>query len=133
YCADVTTAASGDERRQRLTFWGTLALMRCVSSSPAAAAQALRTRMGLGAEADEELAERVFDGSAEDLPEDDVEPGADSGDPRLAELVQAAQHLAGDRSDPKLALLLQHVDALVKDGFSPVIFCRYVATAHYVK
>ena len=26
-------AASGDDRRQRLTFWGTLALMRCVSSS----------------------------------------------------------------------------------------------------
>jgi hypothetical protein len=133
YCADVTSAAAGDERRQRLTFWGTLALMRCVSSSPAAAAQALRTRMGLGAEADEEVAERVFDGSAEDLPEDDVEPAADSGDPRLAELVVAAQCLAGDRTDPKLALLLQHVETLVKDGFSPVIFCRYVATAHYVK
>ena len=50
YCADVTNAASGDERRERLKFWGTLALMRCVSSSPAAAAQALRTRMGFDAE-----------------------------------------------------------------------------------
>ena len=133
YCADVTTAASGDERRQRLTFWGTLALMRCVSSSPAAAAQALRTRMALDGGADEELAERVFDGSADDLPEDDVEPAADSGDPRLAVLVEEARRLAGDRGDPKLALLLQHVQAQVKEGFSPVIFCRFVATAHYVK
>ena len=34
YCADVTESARGDERRRRLTFWGMLALMRCVSSSP---------------------------------------------------------------------------------------------------
>jgi superfamily II DNA or RNA helicase len=133
YCADVTSAASGDERRQRLTFWGTLALMRCVSSSPAAAAQALRTRMSSGAEPDEELVERVFDGAADDLPDDDLEPGADSGDPRLDQLVEEAQRLAGDRGDPKLALLLQHVEMLVKEGFSPVVFCRYIATAHYVK
>ncbi len=37
YCAAVVEAAGGDERRQRLNFWGTLALMRCVASSPAAA------------------------------------------------------------------------------------------------
>ncbi|HEY8535513.1 MAG TPA: DEAD/DEAH box helicase, partial [Vicinamibacterales bacterium] len=133
YCADVTRAAGTDERRQRLTFWGTLALMRCVSSSPAAAAQALRTRMGLDGEPDETLAERVFDGTVDDLPEDDVEPGADTGDPRLERLVAEAQRLAGASGDPKLALLLDHVATLVKDGFAPVVFCRYVATAHYVK
>ena len=38
YCADMVEAEHG-ERRQRLAFWGTLALMRCVGSSPAAAAQ----------------------------------------------------------------------------------------------
>ena len=42
YCASVVDAAAGDERRQRLNFWGTLALMRCVASSPAAAVQALQ-------------------------------------------------------------------------------------------
>ncbi len=36
YCATVVAAAGGDARRQRLNFWGTLALMRCVASSPAA-------------------------------------------------------------------------------------------------
>jgi SNF2-related domain len=34
YCAEVTERAGTDERRRRLAFWGTLALMRCVSSSP---------------------------------------------------------------------------------------------------
>jgi superfamily II DNA or RNA helicase len=133
YCADITTAAGGDERRQRLPFWGTLALMRCVSSSPAAAARALRTRMGLDADADEAILEQVFDGTADDLPEDDVEPGVDTGDPRLEQLVREAHRLAGAAGDPKLALLLDHVKRLLEDGFAPVIFCRYVATAHYVR
>ena len=47
YCASVVEAAGVDETRRRLNFWGTLALMRCVASSPAAAVQALRTRAGL--------------------------------------------------------------------------------------
>jgi hypothetical protein len=114
YCADVTSAAGGDARRQRLTFCGTLALMRCVSSGPAAAAQALRTRMGLDAETAEMLAEHVFDGVSDDLPEDDVEPGANTGDPRLERLVAEAWKLAGEEGDPKLALLLDQVAMLVR-------------------
>jgi superfamily II DNA or RNA helicase len=132
YCAEVVRSAGSDERRQRLTFWGMLALMRCVSSSPAAAAQALRTRVGLDQAGDHGLAEHVFDGSTDDLPEDDAERGADLGDARLQELVAQAERLAGESGDPKLALLLHHVDKLVKDGFSAVVFCRFVATAHYV-
>ena len=132
FCADVTEAAGDDERRRRLTFWGTLALMRCVSSSPRAAAQALRTRMGVDLAEAESLQERVFDGSGDELPEDDVEPGADTGDPRLRALVEQAATLEGPDRDPKLALLVAHVQRLLKDGFAPVVFCRYVATAHYV-
>ena len=45
YCRDVTERAGEDARRQRLSFWGTLALMRCVASSPAAAVQALNTHL----------------------------------------------------------------------------------------
>lgn len=132
YCAEVTAAAGTDERRQRLTFWGTLALMRCVSSSPRAAVRALRTRMGIDGDDGLGLQARVFDGASDDLPEDDVEPGADIGDARLRGLVARAEQLAGADGDPKLARLIAHVRVLVNDGFSPVIFCRYVATAHYV-
>ena len=46
YCAEVVETGAGDELRQRLDFWGTLALLRCAGSSPAAAALALRTRAG---------------------------------------------------------------------------------------
>jgi len=43
-----------------------------------------------------------------------------------------AQRLSGKAGDPKLATLIAHMEGLVKDGFAPVVFCRYVATAHYV-
>src|SRR5579875_2745307 len=46
YCLGVVDSAGPDQRRRRLAFWGTLALMRCVGSSPAAAARALRNPIG---------------------------------------------------------------------------------------
>jgi len=45
YCLGVVEGVGPDQRRRRLAFWGTLALMRCVGSSPAAAASALRNRL----------------------------------------------------------------------------------------
>ena len=45
YCLGVVEGAGPEQHRRRLAFWGTLALMRCVGSSPAAAASALRNRL----------------------------------------------------------------------------------------
>jgi superfamily II DNA or RNA helicase len=133
YCASVVEAAGPDAARQRLNFWGTLALMRCVASSPAAAVQALRTRAGLGSEAvEEEFRERVFDGTADALSDDDVEPATVVEGAALAQLISQAEDLSGQSGDPKLKLLTTHIDDLVNDGFSPVVFCRYIATAHYL-
>lgn len=133
YCASVVESAGTDERRQRLNFWGTLALMRCVASSPAAASQALRTRAGLESAEDEEaLEDRVFDGGVDALPEDDVEPAVGRDDPVLTDLIRRAEKLTGHQGDPKLKLVMDHVAELVGEGFSPVVFCRYIATAHYV-
>lgn len=133
YCATVVEAAGGDERAQRLSFWGTLALMRCVASSPAAAAQALRTRAGTSDESsEEELEARVFDGAADTLPDDDLEPPAASETAVLARLIEQAEELAGQAGDPKLRLLTEHLAEQIRDGFSPVVFCRYIATAHYL-
>lgn len=133
YCASVVAAAGEDARNQRLSFWGTLALMRCVASSPAAAVQALRTRAGLEVEsAEEELEARVFDGAADALSDDDVEPPAAGEEAILARLITQAEELVGQAGDPKLKLLTDHVAQLVKEGFSPVVFCRYIATAHYL-
>jgi superfamily II DNA or RNA helicase len=133
YCAGVVERAEGDERKQRLNFWGTLALMRCVGSSPAAAVQALRTRAGIEPSAiDDELEARVFDGTADLLPEDDVEPPIGDEQAELANLIAEAEHLTGHAGDPKLKVLIDHVHGLIGEGFNPVVFCRYISTAHYL-
>jgi hypothetical protein len=132
YCAGVVEAAGPDERRQRLNFWGTLALMRCVASSPAAAVQALRTRAGTETANEQELRERVLDGTSDTLSDDDVEPPVATDDPALAALIAEANALTGQGGDPKLKLLAGHLDDLVAEGFHPVVFCRYIATAHYL-
>ncbi len=132
YCADVVDAADG-ARRQRLAFWGTLALMRCVGSSPAAAAQALRTRAALDVDEAEEadIAAQALDD--DEVAEDDVEPGAAIEDPRLADLIRQADALAADpKGDPKFRALKAALKDLTTDGFRPVVFCRYIATAKSV-
>ena len=134
YCAEVVETDAGDERRQRLNFWGTLALLRCSGSSPVAAVLALRTRAGedLGDEAREDLLNRIFDGDVDALVADDVEPPAGGDSPALARLIEQAEKLAGQSGDPKLKAASAHVAELVAEGFNVVVFCRFIATAHYV-
>lgn len=97
YCSEVVLRAGTDQRRQRLNFWGTLALMRSAASSPAAALRSLRTRMATQLnEADEEsLRERVFDGSEDAMVDDDGEIPANNTDPALTELMTQAERLVG--------------------------------------
>ena len=135
YCAEIVERKGEDARRHRLAFWGTLALMRCVASSPAAALKALRTRAQLDAPEDEAeaIAEAVFDSEADDRPDDDVEPAADIGDPALQKLIETATVLAAEpERNPKLKALVKDLEPLLNKGFSPVIFCRYIATAETV-
>ncbi|MCW5657111.1 MAG: DEAD/DEAH box helicase [Burkholderiaceae bacterium] len=138
YCSEVVQRAGTDERRQRLNFWGTLALLRASASSPAAALQSLRTRLSTLAEDDESaLRERVFDGSEDALTGDDGELPASDADPALAALIGQAESLLGAGNDPKLATLITHLErdllgTASAPGFAPVIFCRYIATAHYL-
>lgn len=132
YCASVVSAVGTDERKQRLSFWGTLALMRCVASSPQAAINALRTRACLQSDPEaDELELGVFDGSVDTLKDDDLEPYVGESE-RLTALIGQAQALTGQSGDPKLKLLTDHINVLLKENYSPVVFCRYIATAHYL-
>jgi superfamily II DNA or RNA helicase len=132
---------------QRMNWWAALALLRCISSSPAAAAIALRTRLQAieGETEAEQLAqlegigaETVLDGLSDDeLTADESVPAAvtervEEDRELLTALIQAAEELKGAKNDPKLKLLIGEVKKLLAAGFRPVIFCRYIATAHYV-
>ncbi|AKQ68204.1 Superfamily II DNA/RNA helicase, SNF2 family [Myxococcus hansupus] len=137
YCAEIVAGDENNAAAQRLNFWGTLALLRCAASSPMAAVLALRTRAGEELSPDErgELLDRLFDGDADSLVEDDVEPPAATDDPALTALAAQAEKLAGQAGDPKLKVVSDHVVELLNDkdhAYHPVIFCRYITTAHYL-
>src|SRR5690606_18257209 len=134
YCVGVATRSDG-ERARRLAFWGTLALMRCVGSSPAAAVSALKNRLaGMADEAALESA--ILDEEEGQLTESDVEP-ATAPDAEEAEaltkLITQAEDLAGrPQDDPKLRKLVQHLKDLHGKGARPVVFCRFISTAEAV-
>ena len=90
--------------------------------------KALNTR-AKGAEID---IEALFDGSEEALGSDDTEPTApEDGD--LAALIDLARRLVErPNEDPKLAALLRRLKPMLKEGFSPIVFCRYISTAQWV-
>jgi superfamily II DNA or RNA helicase len=128
YCFDVVEGAGPDQRRRRLAFWGTLALMRCVGSSPAAALSALRNRLSADPE---RLEEQVFDDDADEVDAIDVEPAPGLGEGPLASLVARAEGLTR-AADPKLEALIKILKPLIAGGANPIIFCRFIATADHV-
>ena len=135
YCRELAENVEREgEGRGRLIWYATLALLRCVASSPAAAVKALTTRLDGSIDDIHLLAdERLHDGEADDLDSNDLEPPAQLEEAsRLRMLIQEAQRLSGKAGDPKLATLITHIAALLKEGYHPVVFCRYIATAHYV-
>lgn len=137
YCAEVISSSGADERKQRLNFWGTLALLRCVSSSPAAAIKALRSRSlneSDAKETDDLIEDQIFDGDTDHLVEDDLEPSlVGAKNSKIEKLVTEAQALFGQKGDPKLKVLKDQLTELISEKFNPVVFCRYIATAHYLK
>ena len=135
YCRELAeTIEQRNEGSARLIWYATLALLRCVASSPAASVKALTTRLEGTFENDDLLTdERIHDGEADDLGGSDLEPPAQLQDTnRLNALIVEAKRLSGKAGDPKLSALIDHLQPLVKEGYNPVVFCRYVATAHYV-
>ncbi|MCY4080257.1 MAG: helicase-related protein [Caldilineaceae bacterium] len=143
--AMVRRAEGGTKLQQRMSWWAALALLRCLSSSPAAASQALRTRLQAAEneseqeqikDLDQVASETVMDEATDDsLSLNESVPAGTLDAPEdvaaLRQLIERADSLRGPKRDPKLRTLIDEVRQLIDDGFRPVVFCRYIATAHY--
>jgi len=141
----VTDPADGDRRRQRVRWWSALALLRSMASSPAAAAETLRSRASSAdtttvEEADEIGRRNVLDLIGEEPTEGaDVSPGSIVDDEseesrnrrRLLDMACEADALKGDK-DEKLKKVIKIVKSLIADGKKPIIFCRFIPTSDYV-
>ena len=130
YCLGVVSRTGENQRERRLASWSTLALMRCIGSSPAAGLSALRNRMVTEAD---RLETQIYDDDGDDEDAVDIEPSAVlQAEPDLSALVRHAEQLMG-APDPKLSALIDVLKPLLKDGANPVVFCRYLATADHVR
>jgi superfamily II DNA or RNA helicase len=130
------------ERQRRVRYWSALALLRCVSSSPQAAASTLRSRAAVDAVETDDV-ERVGEQTVldqddtDDVATVDLSPGSDmeaNGEQvrkRLLQFARRADALPAGQ-DAKLQAALSEVKKLLKDGFHPVVFCRFMATAEHV-
>jgi superfamily II DNA or RNA helicase len=142
----VADAGSGTRFRQRVRWWSALALLRSLASSPAAAAASLRSRAAVADAPSPEDADEIGRRTVLDLEDDeaterlDVAPGADPSDSegegdglrrRLNELAREAESLCGN-ADEKLKKVAKLVAELIKEGFRPILFCRFIATAEYL-
>ena len=133
--------------RQRVRYWAALTLLRSLMSSPAAAAKAfavreqkLAERAG-DAEEQEDLREREtmdpvdVELTSDTIPEVSVELGlADFEDRdrrRLREFARRAEALKAG-NDPKIAKAADLLSPLIKKGFHPIVYCRFIPTAQYV-
>ena len=150
YTQEIVREATGGKFQQRVRWWGALALLRSVASSPAAAIATLRKRTATQdaatlEEVDEIGRKTVLDLGVEDQTEGvDLVPGTDTSDDseesqsehkanrqRLLAMARDAEKLMG-KSDVKLAQVTKVVKGLLNEGFSPIVFCRFIPTADYV-
>ncbi len=147
---NLARGQQGTKFQQRISWWSTLALLRAIASSPAAAANTLRNRaIGVDNQDDVEFIENagrqsLFDlADSEEVESLDLMPGADTTDvhaddeekrrykARLQKLARDAEAICG-KTDTKLHGLTAIAKKLMSTGYAPIIFCRFIPTANYV-
>lgn len=135
---------SSDKKPKQVHYWTALGLLRGVMSSPSAGIKMLETRL-----------EKLASSDSEDTSEEMIEnPVGDTGlgfdtdttptqvmqqedwtahqKKQLREFSKQLEGLVGLEKDRKLYAATIILEDWIKNGFKPVIFCRYIATANYL-
>ena len=138
YCRGMLAGHSLESYQDYIYWYATLGLLRCASSSPAAAVQALQNRLDKLSE--EETANGPDESRVADFDEteaSDITPAVvlEEQSAALELIKEEAAALAGRSDDPKLDCLIKLLSGDMLKGdkpFRPIVFCRYIETAKYV-
>lgn len=136
-------SGDGSERTKRVHYWTALGLLRGVMSSPAAGIAMLQNRRKhlageLEKDESEQAGERVHDspdGIDSDLPPSELFEATDWSEYQLKRMREFEKDLAGlvgPSHDHKLEATRLVVEDWLREGYQPVIFCRYIQTAEYL-
>lgn len=137
-----TALSEATDRQTRIAReWTIIGLLRALGSSPAAAEATLRSRAATAEDAavTDELRNAVVDADEVDAGDEAADEVAGTAlsetDPqvgRLLALADRARALRGPDGDRKLAHVTTLLKRLLKDGYNPIVFCRFIDTAVYV-
>ncbi len=131
------------EHRRRRRWWSVLTILRALASSPAAAAAALRTRAAdamsrTDDDVDEIGCRAVFDLDVEHGEGIGLVPGIlteeDAASIELRHFRRLARNVGKltGAADHKLRRASELVRDLLAEGFSPILFCRFIPTVEYL-
>jgi len=130
------------ENKARIKYFAALSLLRGVMSSPAAGFEMLQKRKSRLSEQDEITAEEVKENPI-------VEKWDEQSDTEQVEIIdragltesewnvlhrlaQKASELTNIDKDQKAKRCAEQIKVWINKGQSPIVFCRFIATAHYV-
>ena len=130
------------ENKARIKYFAALSLLRGVMSSPAAGYEMLQKRKqrlieqeAISAEEvkDNPIVERWDDPSDSEQIEIIDRAGLSETEwATLHRLAQKAESLTNIEKDQKVNLCVKQIQIWIKNGQSPIVFCRFIATAKYV-
>ncbi|NIM17544.1 MAG: DEAD/DEAH box helicase [Candidatus Aminicenantes bacterium] len=143
FALSLTTPGEPYQGRQRIRYWAVLALLRGVMSSPAAGVEMLKNRIKKAGELDEKPIEDedqsnlILDveyGAQDYMPSGILNRASwsDNEISRLNQMAKELEELQNLFDDNKVLTTLQIITQWLDQGFTPVIFCRFIATANYV-
>lgn len=140
--SDLMQGAS-TKKNQRFRYWTALAFLRGIMSSPAAGAKMFSRKVNDIVDEDDSddaidhenpLFEKL-DASNDELPTSLASRAQLRSEQKtkFESFVAELENLKGFEKDYKLQQCSEIVNQWIKKGISPVIFCRYIETAHYVE
>ena len=147
FARKLVEPGSTGQQRKRANYWTALGLLRGVMSSPGAGVRMLNTRLDKLVEIERDdvpdgADETLFNpaGDPDDMSETDVAPTqlmeqvdwTDYQRRLLRRYAERLEDLAGPEQDQKLFAASIVIDDWIKNGFHPVVFCRYIETANYL-
>jgi len=131
-----------NKQTARIRYWAALALLRGVMSSPAAGLEMLQNRQAKKMEEEElQEAENIENPVMDKLSQDNDFTRTELLDKselvkeelkEIRELSHSIKPLFGTQKDRKAKKAIAILKEWVKDGFHPIVFCKYIETANYI-
>lgn len=143
FARGISKVEAETKQAQLLRSWAAIALIKGAMSSPDMAVEMLERRKEKLQSGNEELdspsiEETLFEDLefSSDIPRLDLIENLDLKNDEIAQLTslqEEARLLTRKEVDRKFEATFKLIKQWVAEGFHPIIFCHYIATAHYVK